>query len=134
AASARAWGAGAGRGAGSPLAGHDYNQALLACETSLHDGPLPATASLAAAEPATAVVSALKPRGNPLAPAAGQPRPQDGVVVRLRDVSGQATATGASVTLFTGVAAAGRTGPGEEDEGLPLPGSRRAAEAELPAA
>src|SRR5215472_271805 len=131
---ALASGAGDWRSAGFPLAGLDYNQDLLACETSVHDGPLPARASLAAAEPATAAVSALKPRGNPLSPAAGQPRPQDGVVVRLRDVSGQATTTGASVTLFTGVAAAGRTGPCEEDGGAPLPVSRGAAEAELPPA
>jgi alpha-mannosidase len=131
---ALASGAGDWRSAGFPLAGLDYNHDLLACETSVHDGPLPARASLAAAEPATAAVSALKPRGNPLAPAAGQPRPQDGVVVRLRDVSGQATTTGASVTLFTGVAAAGRTGPCEEDGGARLPVSRGAAEAELPAA
>ncbi len=100
----------------------------------MHDGPLPATASLAGAEPATAVVSALKPRGNPLFPAASQPRPQDGVAVRLRDVSGQAAATGASVTLFTGVAAAARTGPCEEDTGPPLPLRGGAAEAELPPA
>jgi alpha-mannosidase len=122
------------RGAGFPLAGQDYNHDLLACETSWHDGPLPAAASLAAAEPATAVVSALKPRGNPLFPAASQPRPQDGVIVRLRDVSGQAAATSASVTLFTGVAAAGRTGPCEEDSGLPLPVRGGAAEAQLPPA
>jgi alpha-mannosidase len=131
---ALASGPGDWRSAGLALAGQDYNQDLLACETSLHDGPLPAAASLAAAEPPTAVVSALKPRGNPLAPAAGQPRPQDGVVVRLRDVSGQATATGASVSLFTGVAAAGRTGLAEEDSGMPVPVSGGTARAELPPA
>ena len=131
---ALAAGPGDWRRAGFALAGEDYNHDLLTCETSLHDGPLPATASLAGAEPATAVVSALKPRGNPLFPAASQPRPQDGVAVRLRDVSGQAAATGASVSLFTGVAAAARTGPCEEDSDLPLPLRGRAAEAELPPA
>jgi alpha-mannosidase len=131
---ALAAGPGDWRSAGFAQAGQDYNHDLLACETSLHDGPLPATASLAAAEPATAWVSALKPRGNPLAPAAGQPRPQDGVIVRLRDASGRATATTASVTLFTGVAAAARTDPCEQDGGLPMPLRGGAAEAELPPA
>jgi alpha-mannosidase len=131
---ALAAGPGDWRSVGFPLAGQDYNHELLACETGLHDGPLPATASLAAAEPDTALVAALKPRGNPLYPAAGQPRPQDGVIMRLRDVSGRATATSASVTLFTGVAAASRTGPCEEDGGLPLPLRDGAAQAELPPA
>ena len=117
---------------GSPWPGQDFNHDLLACETSRHDGPLSATASLAAAEPATAVVSALKPRGHPLSPAASPPRPADGVIVRLRDVSGRASPTSVSVTLFTGVAAAGRSGPCEEDGGLPLPLRGGAAEAELP--
>jgi alpha-mannosidase len=122
------------RSAGFPLAGQDYNHDLLAFQTGLHDGPLPAAASLAGAEPDTAVVAALKPRGNPLYPAAVQPQPQDGVIMRLRDVSGQATATSASVTLFTGVAAASSTGPCEQDGGLPLPLRDGAARAELPPA
>ena len=58
---ALAAGPGDWRSAGFPLAGVDYNHDLLACETGLHDGPLPATASLAAADPPTAVLSALKP-------------------------------------------------------------------------
>jgi alpha-mannosidase len=127
---ALAAGPGDWRSAGFPLAGQDYNHELLACETGLHDGPLPATASLAAAEPATAVVSALKPAGNPLFPVA-QPRPEDGVTVRLRDVSGQATATSAAVTLFTGVTAARSTGPCEEAGGSPLPVRDGAARAGL---
>jgi alpha-mannosidase len=128
---ALAAGPGDWRSAGFPLAGQDYNHDLLACETSLHDGPLPATASLAAADPPTAVLSALKPRGNPLYPAAGQPAPGGGVVARLRDVSGRTEPTSASVTLFTGVAAASGTGPCEEGGGLPLPVRDGAAAAEL---
>jgi alpha-mannosidase len=131
---ALAAGPGDWRGAGFSLAGLDYNHDLLACETSRHHGPLPATASLAATEPDTAVVSALKPRGNPLYPAARPPRPQDGVVMRLRDVSGRAAPVSASVTLFTGVTAAGRAGPCEEDTGLALPLRGGAARAELPPA
>jgi alpha-mannosidase len=135
---ALAAGPGDWRSAGFPLAGQDYNHDLLACETGLHDGPLPATASLAAADPPTALISALKPSGNPLYPgtdtADGQPGPRRGVVARLRDVSGRTGPTSASVTLFTGVAAATGTGPCEEAGGLPLPVRDGAAVAELPAA
>jgi alpha-mannosidase len=131
-------GSGDWRSAGFPLAGLDYNHDLLACETGLHDGPLPPSASLAAADPPTAVLSALKPLGNPLYPetnpAAGHPGPRDGVVARLRDVSGRHEPTGASVTLFTGIAAASGTGPCEEAGGLPLPVRDGAAAAELPPA
>jgi alpha-mannosidase len=130
---ALAAGPGDWRSAGFPLAGQDYNRDLLVCTTGLHDGPLPASVSLAAAEPPTAVLSALKPLGNPLYPAASQAGPRDGVVARLRDVSGLAGPTSASVTLFTGVAAATGTGPCEEDGGLPLPVRGGAAAAELPA-
>src|ERR1700733_2126486 len=132
---ALAAGPGDWRSARFPLAGVDYNHDLLACETGLHDGPLPATASLAAADPPTAVLSALKPLGNPLYPtAAGQPGPRDGVVARLRDVSGRTGPTSASVTLFTGVAAASGTGPCEEAGGLPLAVRDGAAVAEVPPA
>jgi alpha-mannosidase len=134
---ALAAGPGDWRGAGFPLAGEDYNHDLLTCETGLHDGPLPATASLAAADPPTAVLSALKPLGNPLYPVATVDPVAAGsrdVVVRLRDVSGRAEPTRASVTLLTGVAAASGTGPCEEAGGLPLPVRDGAAAAELPAA
>ncbi|HTW02285.1 MAG TPA: glycoside hydrolase family 38 C-terminal domain-containing protein [Streptosporangiaceae bacterium] len=130
---ALAAGPGDWREAGFALAGLDYNHDLLACETGLHEGPLPASASLAAAEPATAVLSALKPRGNPLAPAA-QPRPQDGVTVRLRDTSGGGSATGARVSLFTGLTAARRSSPLEEGDGPPLPLDSGAALVDLPPA
>jgi alpha-mannosidase len=130
---ALAAGPGDWREAGFPLAGLDYNRDLLACETGLHDGPLPAAASLAAAEPATAVVSALKPRGNPLAPDA-QPSPREGVTVRLRDISGRTAPSAAAVRLFTGVSAARRSGPLEEADGPALRLDAGAAIAELPAA
>jgi alpha-mannosidase len=127
---ALAAGPGDWRSAGFPAAGQDYNRDLLACVTGLHDGPWPATSSLAAAEPGTALVSALKPRGNPLSPAA-PPRPEDGVTVRLRDISGAATSTRASASLFTGVAAASRSSLLEEG-GPPLPVQAGAAVADLP--
>ncbi|HTS96227.1 MAG TPA: glycoside hydrolase family 38 C-terminal domain-containing protein [Streptosporangiaceae bacterium] len=131
---ALAAGPGDWRSAGFALAGLDYARDLLACETGEHDGPLPAAASLAAAEPATAVLSALKPRGNPLAPAS-RPRPGDGVTVRLRDVSGGAAPSAALVRLFTGVTAARHGSLLEEPDGPPLPlAAADAAAAELPAA
>jgi alpha-mannosidase len=129
---ALAAGPGDWRSAGFPAAGQDYNRELLASVTGLHDGPLPSAASLAAAEPSTALVSALKPRGNPLDPSA-QPRPEDGVTVRLRDISG-AAATRASVSMFTGVAAASRSSLLEEPGGPPLPVDAGAAVADVPAA
>jgi alpha-mannosidase len=132
---ALATGPGDWRSAGFPLAGLDYNRDLLCCETGLHDGPLPAAASLASAEPATAVLTALKPRGNPLASGRpGAPRPAAGVTVRLRDVSGAAGPVTARVRLRPGLAAARLTGPAEEPGGEPLPLADGAAVAELPAA
>jgi hypothetical protein len=132
---ALAAGPGDWRSAGFPLAGLDYNRDLLACETGLHGGPLPATASLASAEPATAVLTALKPRGNPLASGrTAAPRRADGVTVRLRDVSGRAGPGTTTVRLAPGLAAASLAGPTEEAGGEPLPLAGRAAVAALPAA
>jgi alpha-mannosidase len=130
---ALASGPGDWRSAGFPLAGQDYNHDLLTCQASLHAGPLPASASLAAVEPATAVLAALKPTGNPLAPG-GQPRPQDGVTVRVRDVSGSAAPTAAVVRLFTGVAAATAMNVVEDSGGEPLACRDGAAMVALPAA
>jgi alpha-mannosidase len=131
---ALAAGPGDWRTAGFPLAGLDYNRDLLAVQTGLHDGPLPAAASLVSVEPATAVLSALKPRGNPLASGRpGTPRRADGVTLRLRDVSGQAGPAAARVRL-PGLTGASQTGPGEEAGGEPLPVRGAVVSAELPAA
>jgi len=130
---ALAAGPGDWRTAGFPLAGQDYVHDLLTCQTGLHSGTLPAAASLASAEPATALLSALKPRRNPLAPGA-QPLPQDGVTVRLRDVSGQAEPATATVRLFTGLSAAAATGICEEGGGEPLPCRGGSATVTVPAA
>jgi alpha-mannosidase len=129
---ALAAGPGDWRSAGFAAAGQDYNRELLPCVTGLHDGPLPPAASLFTADPPSALVSALKPRGNPLTPSA-QPRPEDGVTVRLRDMSG-AGAGRASVTMFTGIAAATGSSLAEEAGGPPLPVDAGAASAELPPA
>ncbi len=87
---ALAAGPGDWREAGFGVAGQDYNHDLLACGTGLHPGPHPAAASLCAAD-LPVMVSALKPRGNPLAAGrAGLPRRADGVTARLRDLGGRA--------------------------------------------
>jgi alpha-mannosidase len=130
---ALASGPGDWRSAGFPAAGQDYNRDLLTCVTGLHDGPLPAAAGLAAAQPATALVCALKPRGNPLTPAA-QPDPRDGVTVRLRDISGTGSPVRASVSLLGGISAAAASSLLEEPGGPPLPVESGAAVAELPPA
>jgi alpha-mannosidase len=101
---ALAAGPGDWREAGFGVAGQDYNHDLLACETGLHPGPHPAAASLCAAD-LPVMVSALKPRGNPLAAGrAGPPRRADGVTARLRDLGGRPAA--ARLSLFTGISAA----------------------------
>jgi alpha-mannosidase len=129
---ALAAGPGDWRTAGFAAAGQDYNAPLLAVVTGRHDGPLPAAASLAAVEPPGAVLSALKPRGNPLAPGGTQPRPADGVTVRLRDAGGGAGP--ARVTLFTGLTAARGTSLLEDAAGPPVPLADGAAAPVVPAA
>ena len=139
---ALAAGAGDWRAAGFTLAGQEYNHGLLACETGVHPGPLPTTASLCevssrgSARPG-AMVAALKPRGNPLACGrAGQPRRADGVTVRLRDAGGRSGAgeRAARVRLFTGLASACLSDLLEGADGQPLPLSGGAAVADVPAA
>lgn len=102
---ALAAGPGDWRDAGFAAAGQDYNHDLLACETGLHPGPHPAMASLASAG-LPVMVTALKPRGNPLAAGrAGAPRRADGVTARLRDLGSRVPAV-ARLSLFTGIAVA----------------------------
>ncbi|HEY2549212.1 MAG TPA: glycoside hydrolase family 38 C-terminal domain-containing protein [Streptosporangiaceae bacterium] len=122
---ALAAGPGDWRTAGFPLAGQDYNHDLLTCLTGIHDGQLPAAASLASAQPATALISALKPAGNPLAPLQ-QPSPADGLTVRLRDVSGGAQPAQARLRLLAPVRTARLTGICEDTDGelLSCPGGQ----------
>jgi alpha-mannosidase len=133
------------RDAGFGVAGQDYNHELLACETGLHPGRHPAAASLCAAD-LPVMVSALKPRGNPLAAGrAGAPRREDGVTARLRDLGGR-PASAARLSLFTGITAAhpislvedagaGDRGPGvSAPAGPPLPVRDGQAEAVVPVA
>ncbi len=120
-------GTGDWRDAGFMVAGQDYNHPLLSYEVGVHDGPLPARVSLAAVDaPAgdrpVAVLSALKPGGNPLARGlAGEPDRGAGVIARLRATGAHGTGTApgtapgnllstgpplAPVRLFTPLAAA----------------------------
>jgi len=116
---ALAAGTGTWRTAGFGAAGQDYNQDLLTVVTGLHGGPLPASTRLASVDPPGALLSALKPHGNPLAPGA-QPDPADGLTVRLRDASG-AGPLDARVGLFTGIASAAATGLCEDGPSDPVP-------------
>jgi alpha-mannosidase len=116
---ALAAGTGTWRTAGFAAAGQDYNHDLLTTTTGLHAGPLPASTRLASVDPPGALLSALKPHGNPLAPGA-QPKVEDGITVRLRDAGG-AGPVAARVGLFTGLASAAATGLCEDGPGEPVP-------------
>jgi alpha-mannosidase len=116
---ALAAGPGTWRTAGFASAGQDYNHDLLPVAVGLHDGPLPASTHLASVEPPDALLSALKPHGNPLAPGR-QPNLADGVTVRLRDGGGTGPLA-AQAGLFTGLSAASVTGLCEDGPGAPLP-------------
>jgi alpha-mannosidase len=129
---ALAAGPGDWRSAGFAAAGQDYNHDLLTTVTGLHGGPLPASTALAAVEPASALLSALKPFGNPLAPAA-QPEHSDGITVRLRDIGGTGPQE-ARVALHGGLASAHSAALCEDAIGEPLPVRDGAAAIPVPAA
>ena len=111
---ALAAGSGDWRTAGFPALGQEYSHRLLTCETGVHSGPLPATASLASVSPAGVDVMALKPRGNPLAPYA-QPDPGAGITMRLRDLAARG-ATAATIRLRGGISAASVTSLLEQEQ------------------
>jgi alpha-mannosidase len=124
---ALAAGTGDWRDAGFVAAGQEYNHGLLACETGQHAATLPPLASLCevttpgGGRPA-ALLSALKPRGNPLAGGhPGQPDREAGVTVRLRDAgtlpAGQVMA---EVTLAGGITGARLTDLAEGSDGPAL--------------
>ena len=121
---ALAAGTGDWRDAGFVVTGQEYNHDLLAVETGPHEGPLPASASLAEVStpgrtrPA-ALLSALKPHGNPLASGLpGRPRREAGVTVRLRDADGlPAGPAAAQVSLLGGITAAQVTDLTEHADG-----------------
>jgi alpha-mannosidase len=145
---ALAAGEGDWRDAGFTVAGQEYNHDLLACETDVHAGQLPSAASLCEVTGPAAMLSALKPHGNPLASGRpGRPRREDGVTVRLRDTGrgpgpaaaapgadGPAAAPTARVRLFTAPGTARLASLLEDADGPALPLVDGAAEAAVPAA
>jgi hypothetical protein len=73
-------------------AGHDYNTPLVARLLEAHDGALPATTSFVEVDPAAAVLTVLKPAGNPASRMAGlEVDPADGVALRVYESSGRPT-------------------------------------------
>jgi alpha-mannosidase len=117
---ALAAGPGDWRDAGFAGAGQEYNHPLLAAQTGIHPGPLPATASLGAVS-GPAMLTALKPRGNPLAAGRdGTPDRAGGVTARLRDL-GRRVPGPARLSLFTGITTAHQTGLAEDGDGPPVP-------------
>jgi alpha-mannosidase len=129
---ALAAGPGDWRTAGFPVAGHDYNHGLLAAATGVHAGPLPASSSLLSVEPASAMLAALKPRGNPVAPSS-EPPGSGSVTVRLRDVGGTGPVP-ARLRLFTGVTAARGSSLLEDSSNAELPVTHGEASVQLPRA
>jgi len=104
------------REAGLNAHAEDYNHDLIAVITDM-----PATGGAAAAisvEPPNVTLTALKPRGNPLA--AGRPEGPDGgeITVRLRETDGRRTV--ASVRFATAISSARLTDLLEESAGTPL--------------
>ena len=146
-------GPGSWRTAGFPAAGQDYNHDLLTVTASLHAGPLPARTRLLSVEPATVALSALKPHGNPLAPA-GSPdlsRRRHPAAARPRREPGERGSAGRLVHRASwgqrhqpvrgqrgrGAAARGRRGPDRRaayraGDGSPPAGTIRAADARWP--
>jgi alpha-mannosidase len=121
---ALAAGAGDWRDAGFVAIGQEYNHDLIAVETGQHDGALPPVASLGEVatpgrERPAALLSALKPRGNPLASGLpGPPLPDAGVTVRLRDAGAlPANPVPAEVSLFGEISSARLTDITEGGDG-----------------
>lgn len=78
------------RHAGFVHHGHELNHEVLAAVTDDHAGDLPPSASLFEVEPRTVVLTALKPRGNPIAAGrAGTQAPVDGVTLRCYEAHGR---------------------------------------------
>lgn len=77
------------RAAGFVRAGQEANHAVRVDEAPASPGELPARLSLASVEPANVILSAVKPRGNPMASGLpGDVDPRDGVTLRLYESSG----------------------------------------------
>ena len=113
-------GGGDWRRAGFVTAGQEYNHDLHARVAGAHPGDLPPSASLLEVRPSEVVLTALKPRGNPLA--SGLPGEADpagsGLVVRCFESTGRPARVG--LRCFTGLTGGAATDLLEErDRGAP---------------
>jgi len=146
---ALASGQGDWRTAGFNIAAEDYSHDLITAVTRSGSAEAdPARASeagggMVSVEPANVTVSAVKPRGNPLAAgkvralvAAGAPG-SDAVTVRLRETAGRATTArlrlAATGSPRAGISAAWLTDLLEESDGAPLPVQDGAVTVDIPA-
>jgi alpha-mannosidase len=146
---ALASGPGDWRRAGFTANAEDYNHDLIAVvatpgEAGVPGRAAPAETSLLSVEPASVTLSAVKPRGNPLASgrnsAAGALDDTDSpaeITVRLRETAGQATTARVRLAglaeIGTGVSAARLTDLLEESDGAPLPVADGTVSVEMPA-
>jgi hypothetical protein len=133
---ALASGQGDWRTAGFNIAAEDYNHDLITAVTrpgaAGATGSGPVSGGMVAVEPANVTVSAVKPRGNPLAAgkiralaAAGEAGGEAAVTVRLRETDGKATTARLRLAAAggppAGISAAWLTDLIEESDGAPLP-------------
>ena len=80
------------REAATVRTGHEYNNPLIARLADPHEGALPATTGFVEVEPASAVLTVLKPAGNPAAHQASlELDPGRGVALRIYESSGRPT-------------------------------------------
>jgi alpha-mannosidase len=136
---ALASGPGDWRAAALCAAAEEYNHDLIAVAGGAHgDAGIGGRADLLSVQPGNVTLSAVKPRGNPLAaersPAGGAPGTEAAeaeVTVRLRETAGRATA--AQVRLAQPISAAWLTDLLEETDGAPLPVVDGAAIVDMPA-
>ncbi len=102
------------REGGIVQAGHDFNNPLVARAFDAHPGRLPATAGFLEVEPASVVLTVLKPGGDPQARMAGMELdPSHGIALRLYESSGRPTQ--ATIRSRWPIAAVARTNLLEED-------------------
>jgi alpha-mannosidase len=112
-------GAGDWRQAGFGPAGAAYNHELISCEGGGAAAVLAPGVSLVEVDHPAVQLSALKPRGNPLARGLpGLPAAADGLTLRLRETEGRPART--RVRLRGGISAARLTDLLEEQEGVAL--------------
>ncbi len=117
---ALAAGPGDWRAAGYNAAADSYNHDLVTCEGGGFAAVLAPEVSLISVDHPGVTISALKPRGNPLARGrAGRPDAGGGLTVRLRETEGRPAQ--ARVRLRGGIASARLTDLLEEQDGAALP-------------